>query len=149
VLQVGDVIAFEDVITRLTQVELFRDLCEAYSELLVLGLVSEFPPLRFLDGTLGAPVGTFDEVLGLNNCGELWVLMLLLLPQHLRSAVAKELGEASISNDIRQAVRCPWALPLEALREALRLMLQLPDRIEQCAPEDLPGMTRDSKTYRQ
>jgi hypothetical protein len=60
-----------------------------------------------------------DEELTLSTCGELWVLLLLLLPHHLRGVVAVELSAPQVRKDIVRAVRCPWALPLEALCESL------------------------------
>jgi len=133
-LEVGDVVALETILERLACVPLFRDLCRAYSELLTLGLRKEFPPLHFMDVAGHTDFRGALVELGLGNCGELWVMLLLLLPEHLRAAIAEELAEPTVSRDIAKAVRCPWALPLEALRDTLSHLLQLPGAT-QCAHE--------------
>merc|ERR1712217_832725 len=100
------------------------------------GLPGDFPPLCFFFADLGAdaeaPAVALDrdrsnaehppstqENLGMGLCGELWVLLLLLLPEHLRAAISEELAGPWIAQGIARAVRGPWALPLEALRETL------------------------------
>ncbi|CAK0852659.1 unnamed protein product [Prorocentrum cordatum] len=142
-LQVGDEAALREVLTRLSSFQLFGDLCAAYARLQASadeGLGADFPPLRFLAAPGGeAPVvpwppvsaATADEDLascglGPGGCGELWVLLLLLLPEHLRAAVSKELMGPWVAHEMARAVRGPWALPLEALREALAQMLPRP-----------------------
>jgi len=126
IIHVGDNVAFEEVVSRLMRVDMFRELCNAYEELLEFGLASEFPPLRFVGKKLNATTKLFDEQLGLSNCGELWVFLLVLLPKHLQMAIARELHETTSAMDIVKAVRCPWALPVEALRETLSILLQPP-----------------------
>jgi glutathione gamma-glutamylcysteinyltransferase len=126
IIRVGDNVAFEEVVGRLMRVDMFRELCNAYEELLEFGLASEFPSLRFVGKKLNATTKLFDEQLGLSNCGELWVFLLVLLPKHLQMAIARELHETTSAMDIVKAVRCPWALPVEALRETLSILLQPP-----------------------
>lgn len=125
-LQVGDVGALEEVLESLERLPLYRELCRAYAELRMLGLGQDFPPFYF--GTHGRHVEprSADEELGLNTCGELWVLLLLLLPQHLSATISEEFANPLFSKELMKAVRCPWALPLEALRGVLGLLLQLP-----------------------
>ena len=84
-------------------------------------IAEDFPPLCFT-----AHSGLVDGELSLHTCCELWVLLLLLLPHHLRAAVAGELAGPSVSVDLVKIVRGPWALPLEALRETLAEMLASP-----------------------
>jgi hypothetical protein len=127
--EVGDITAMREVLVCLNSVPLFRDLKRAYDSLLDLGLREDFPSLQFEDSL---PHHSSDMELSLNTCGELWVLLLLLLPEHLQTAVAKELGERSIVNDLMKTVRGPWALPLEALRWILAHVLQ-PPRVQQCS----------------
>lgn len=126
-LQVGDAEALGEVLTRLIDYPLFEDLCGAYAALVTSGggFQGEFPPLRLrADGGETAQADDVgDEAPGLSTHGELWVLLLLLLPEHLRAAVSEELRDAMIPHAIATAVRGPWALPLEALREALGHLL--------------------------
>lgn len=121
--QVGDAIALEEVAGRLNKIPLYTELRAAYASLLELGLTEDFPPLRFSESSVDKASRPAEDVLSLNTCGELWILLLLLLPHHMRAAVEEELVKPSIS-DIAMAVRGPWALPLEALREALGHILQ-------------------------
>lgn len=132
-MYVGDNVAFEEVVNRLASVDLFRQLCNSYEELLEFGLASEFPSLRFVGKQLSTTEELANDQLGLSNCGELWVLLLVLLPPHLRMAIASELSEPTLAIEIVRAVRCPWALPLEALRETLSILLQPPGS-QQCSP---------------
>jgi glutathione gamma-glutamylcysteinyltransferase len=122
--QVGDAIALAEVLDRLGNNPLFQDLLEAYQLVWGLGLLEDFPPLRFVDGKEWLP--EVEEV-GLNNCGELWVLLLLLLPQHLRAAVAETLAAPSVREQTVMGIRGPWALPLEALCETLDHLLPSPE----------------------
>jgi hypothetical protein len=122
--RVGNAIALKEVTDRLKKVPLYRELITAYESLMHLGLIEDYPPL-FLSRDFDR---LEDEELGLNTCGELWVLSLLMLPRHLRAAVAEELAAPGVSREITKAVRCPWALPMEALRETLELILQPPQQ---------------------
>jgi hypothetical protein len=124
--QVGDAIALSQVLDRLRPTPFFRDLLEAYTSLIDLGLVEDFPRLRFAsDGDIWSGIAHGDETC-LNTCGELWVLLLLLLPHHLRGMVAEELAPAWVRDEAIKAVRGPWALPLAAFCEALDQLLQPP-----------------------
>jgi hypothetical protein len=118
--KVGNAIALKEVTDRLRTVPVYQQLIAAYESLLKLGLVEDYPPL-----SLNRDFESLeDEDLCLDNCGELWVLSLLMLPRHLRGAVAEELASPRMPKEITKAVRCPWALPLEALRETLEHTLQ-------------------------
>jgi glutathione gamma-glutamylcysteinyltransferase len=121
-LQVGDAIALSEVLDRLRPTPFFKDLLEAYTSVIDLGLVEDFPRLRFANNG-GLPLG--DETC-LNTCGELWVLLLLLLPHHLRGMVAEELAPAWVRDEAIKAVRGPWALPLSAFCDGLDQLLQPP-----------------------
>jgi len=139
-LRVADATALHEVLTRLGSFPLFRELCEAYESAVASpgdGINAEFfPPLRVLSpsasyssrrGAWPAAAREADvEDVGLAACGELWVLLLLLLPQHLRVAVAENVAGPRIAQDVARAVRGPWALPLEALRETLSHILPAP-----------------------
>jgi len=131
-LQVGDVAALHEVLHRLDGLPIYRELCRAYDDVVIgsgasaRGAMADFPPLRFKGGTADGAAEQFvaaSEDLGLETCGELWVVLLLFLPDHLRANVAVELAELQMAQDIACTVRGPWALPLEALREALSLLL--------------------------
>jgi glutathione gamma-glutamylcysteinyltransferase len=118
--KVGNAIALKEVIDRLRGVPLYQQLVSSYESLLGLGLVEDYPPL-----SLNRDFESLeDNELCLDTCGELWVLSLLMLPQHLRAAVAEELAAPCVPKEITKAIRCPWALPLEALRETLEHTLQ-------------------------
>jgi glutathione gamma-glutamylcysteinyltransferase len=146
-LQVGDVSALREVSMRLSALPLYDELCNAYASLVSSGggFKGDFPPLRFraddlhdlrADGRLSEPTSTDQEELpGLATHGELWIMLLLLLPQHLRAAVSEELGCALIPHSIATTVRGPWALPLEALREALGHTLPAANSKNPCQPE--------------
>lgn len=132
-LQVGDAVALREVFARLSGHKPFVELCKAYaavSSSCCDGLLGEFPALRFLEAsTSGTAAATLEEgegELSLDNCGELWVLLLLLLPEHLQALVLPELVTSGIARGVTKAVRGPWALPLEALREALVHILPRP-----------------------
>lgn len=87
----------------------------------------EFPPLRF-HGVVNRPDHLQGDVKpSLNTCGELWVLLLLLLPEHLRASVSQLLVGLNVTHGISKTVRGPWALPLEVLRGALEHALPPPD----------------------
>jgi len=145
-LQVGDVAALQEVLVRLSNFEIFRQLCDAYALLWFDGMPGEFPPLWFpkegLPGNATRARGP-DHIVASNSaepwpgtCGELWVLLLLLLPEHLRVAVSPELGGPWVAEGIARTVRGPWALPLEALREALSHILvppQPPRKSQECS----------------
>lgn len=146
--EVGDAVAFQEVTRRLNDIPIYKELRGAYASLLELGLAEDFPQLRFTDRSFLAASASrlSNHELNLNTCGELWVLLLLLLPQHIRGAVADELGEASLSLDVVKRVRCPWALPLEALRETLADTLQ-PLHHQTCSQK--PGRSAILKEDRQ
>lgn len=129
--QVGDVTALQEVLDRLQNVQIYRELCQAYSDLRTLGLYQDFPPFVVSKNSSVEAIRLEHEELSLNTCGELWVLLLLLLPQHLKAAISDELADPLLTRTIMRQVRCPWALPLEALREALGNLLQLP-RVKHC-----------------
>jgi glutathione gamma-glutamylcysteinyltransferase len=124
-VNVGNAIALKEVIHRLRDVSLYQQLVAAYE---VCRLVEDYPPLLLTQDTGSSE----SDELSLDSCGELWVLLLLMLPQHLRAAVAEELAAPCVPHDIAKAVRCPWALPLEALREALEHNLQPSRRDSEC-----------------
>lgn len=143
-LRVGDAAALHEVLVRLGTFPIFKDLCEAYSAAAAApsdGITIELPPLRVLEPSASSStadwLGTSREGdvedLGLWACGELWVLLLLLLPEHLRASVAKDLAGAWVAQGIAGAVRGPWALPLEALREALGHVLPPPRTRRRCS----------------
>jgi glutathione gamma-glutamylcysteinyltransferase len=121
--KVGDSVALQEVIDNLERSPVFVELRDAYQSLLGLGLGEDFPPLRFTGLSVVDP--DIDE-LDLSTCGELWILLLLLLPRHLRASVDAELAEPWVSSFLLKYVRGPWALPLEALREILGDLLQPP-----------------------
>jgi len=122
-LEVGDAIALEEVVGRLNKIPLYMELRASYASLLELGLAEDFPPLQFSEGAVEKAFRPSEDVLSLNTCGELWIILLLLLPQYIQAAVEEELVRPLIS-EIAMAVRGPWALPLEALREELGRVLQ-------------------------
>jgi len=118
--KVGNAIALKEVMDRLRDVPIYQELVAAYESLLGLGLVEDYPAL-----VLPSDFDSLEEEeLCLDNCGELWVLSLLMLPKHLRAAVAEELAAPCVPKEITKAVRCPWSLSLEALRETLEHTLQ-------------------------
>lgn len=128
-LQVGDAPAVQDMLEHLHRCQAYQRLCSAYADLvagagLCCDLRRDFPRLRFT-----GPEGRLQEgeALSLDTCGELWVLLLLLLPEHLRAAVSEELAGPEIARALTDAVRGPWALPLEALREVLGHLLPRPE----------------------
>jgi len=136
-LEVGDATALRELLVDLTQLPLYRKLCDAYHELVSESSCSEdeadtgckqrdFPPLLF-DGALGA-TAELEEKPALGTCGELWVLLLLVLPDHLRTAAAAEIGGSAVSEGLAQAVKGPWALPLQALSEVMSHLLPSPHR---------------------
>lgn len=122
IVAVDDMALFTDLVKQIhARSELFRTLCRAYAELQVLGLHgAAFPPL-FIYGCSHHNCQSLEP--GKGACGELWILFLLLLPPHLRAAVSEELAEPNLSSEICKLVRCPWALPMEALKESLHLGL--------------------------
>mmetsp|Transcript_29248 Transcript_29248/g.67339 ORF Transcript_29248/g.67339 Transcript_29248/m.67339 type:complete len:522 (-) Transcript_29248:188-1753(-) len=127
-LQVGDASGFTSVLSRLSMYPLFQDLCKAYDNVIGLGgLPATFPPLRFMKSHAGdvdqSQASQIVMDLGLHNCGELWVLFLLLLPNHLRRQVSEQLAGEEIAQAMALKVRGPWALPLEAYRAALSHLL--------------------------
>jgi hypothetical protein len=135
-LQVGDHGAFHEVLTRLAALPLYAELCSAYASLVSSGggFKGDFPPLRLAAGDVLDSQSRDEAALGLDTHGELWILLLLLLPQHLRLAVSEEVGSDSIPRHIAATVRGPWALPLEALREILGHALPDPNKGNQCRP---------------
>lgn len=147
IFQVPNAEAFTDVLKNLKHLSLFSELCCAYGKLLGLGLMKDFPPLRFTNLDSATSRGGMGEGIGLETCGELWVLLLLLLPQHIRAQIASELGEPSVSEDVIKAVRCPWALPLEALRESLKSTLLCPEAQESVC-EHRPAKRRSAEPGR-
>jgi len=118
-LQAGNSSSLEELVGRFRNFPLYQELQSSYVSLLELGLAGDFPPLRFSDSSLGEASRPTETELSLHTCGEFWVLLLLLAPQHIRAAVADELGDHCLSRDFAKSVRGPWALPLEASREAL------------------------------
>ena len=78
------------------------------------------------------------EEVSLWSCGELWVLLLLLLPEHLQLLVSKDLAKKGLAQGLARAVRGPWALPLEAQRETLSHILPTPRA--SCARKGLKSM---------
>merc|ERR1712216_536456 len=117
-LQVADNDAVNEVLHRLQDLEIYRVLCSAYSQVVIAGGISisdgrggkpaVFPELvvnsserRLWDGknSLGS------QELSLDTCGELWVLLLLLLPEHLRSAVAVELAGPLVASSVSATIR--------------------------------------------
>ncbi|CAE7938342.1 PCS3 [Symbiodinium necroappetens] len=82
---------------------------------------ANFPPLRFIkvprsNGRNGTTHIDGSEDLTPWSCGELWVLLLLLLPEHMQVAVSPDIVYQGFAKGLTRAVRGPWALPLEALR---------------------------------
>jgi len=148
-LHVGDVAALQEVLGRLSNFEIFRQLCDAYALLIggwFGGVPGEFPLLWFSKELPGSAAtgasGGHGHIVASNSvnpwpgtCGELWVLLLLLLPEHLRVAVSPKLGGPWVAEGIARAVRGPWALPLEALREALSQILVPPLSSQECSKE--------------
>jgi len=140
-LQVGDVAAAHEVLGRLANFPVYKELCDAYAHLTHNAcsgcLAGEFPPLRFT-GDAAEQALPADGELGLATCGELWILLLLLLPEHLRASISDRLAGPRISQGMARAVRGPWALPLEALREALDNLLPSP-AFQICSHTRLPS----------
>jgi glutathione gamma-glutamylcysteinyltransferase len=108
--------------------ELFRTLCGAYVELQALGFTEAFPSLRIHGYKLEDCQMLLDAP---QTCGELWILFLLLLPQHMRAAVSEHLAHPDLSTEICNMVEYPWALPMEALKQTLQFALPA----NQAAPE--------------
>jgi len=99
---------------------LFRTLCRAYVELQAFGFYDSFPPLHIH----GCKLEDWQMLSDAHQtCGELWILFLLLLPQHIRAAVSEHLAHPDLSSDICEMVQYPWALPLEALKQTLQFAL--------------------------
>lgn len=144
-LQVGDAAALSEIFMRLEAFPPFRELCAAYSLLEAGkcgGLPGDFPPLLFSKSAVGrnggsamVPPPAHQDDIGLGACGELWVLLLLLLPEHLRAGASPDLAGPWVAKGIAKAVRGPWALPLEALREALGHTLVPPPQGQACRPQ--------------
>mmetsp|Transcript_119286 Transcript_119286/g.210755 ORF Transcript_119286/g.210755 Transcript_119286/m.210755 type:complete len:505 (-) Transcript_119286:147-1661(-) len=135
-LQVGDADLLKEVVERLHSYSLYKDLSQAYSDLVASGggFKGEFPPLRFgVESAESSAEYTDADAPGLDTCGELWVLLLLLLPEHLRAAVSQDLAGPFVAQGLPFAVRGPWALPLEALREALGQLLVAPTAANSCS----------------
>lgn len=134
-LQVGDEAALQEVLGRLRAAPVFAELSRAYErqrrELGRTGATREFPPLLFAGPTMGGAEATTGAAggLGLDSCGELWVLLLVLLPDHLRRQVSPALAAFDPGRAI-QEVRGPWALPLECVREALAHALPPPTCVD-------------------
>lgn len=146
-LQVGDAGAIQEVFARLAEHPLFAALCVAYQQAIAdccSNFVGEFPAMRFLHCSLNgtacngvngssATASQSGEVdIGLGCCGELWVLLLVLFPDHVRAAVSPELAGPSLPKDVAKVVRGPWALPLEVLRDALAHLVPAP-QIRPCS----------------
>lgn len=138
-LDVGDATALKEVLTRLQSFSTFSDLCDAYAVAVAVqndGIATNFPPLSVITASVDVPDPGMWK---LGTCGELWVLLLLLLPEHLRAAVSKDLSGNWVARGVAKAVRGPWALPLEALREALGHSLPPPQTARKCGgPEGPP-----------
>jgi len=126
-LQVGDLEAVQEVFSRLALYKPFMDFCKAYDEATQHFCGAEFPPLRF-QASSGARKQNGNPELTLWSCGELWVLLLLLLPEHLQVLISSELASAGLAKGVALAIRGPWALPLEAQRETLSHILPVPRR---------------------
>jgi len=130
-LQVGDVAAVTEVFNRLASYQPFRELCEAYDVATrdyCREVGANFPPLRYIkvarsNGRNGTTHIDGSEDLTPWSCGELWVLLLLLLPEHMQVAVSPDIVYQGLAKGLTRAVRGPWALPLEALRETLSHIL--------------------------
>eukprot|EP00435_Cladocopium_sp_Y103_P074889 s777_g52.t1 len=148
-LQIGDLEAVQEVFARLASYQPFMDLCKAYDEATQHFCGAEFPPLRFQASQLSTRRQNGNSAeLALWSCGELWVLLLLLLPEHLQVLVSPELASAGLAKagtngpewawastticdfvilqnyiGVARAIRGPWALPLEAQRETLSHIL--------------------------
>jgi len=148
-LRVGDTEALHEVLHRLHDFPKYLDLCNAYAVTVAAGgcsgVAGYFPPLlnsaasplRYLGTTLGSnnEAGTAHvSEISLDTCGELWVILLLLLPDHLRGAVWEDLAGPWVAQTLARTVRGPWALPLEALREALGHILPPLDNPKSCRP---------------
>jgi len=131
-LQVGDASALSEVLDRLDSDPLYKELCSAYGALVASGggFKHVFPSLRS-DAHVHLPDGN-EADLGLAQHGELWVLLLLLLPHHLRFAVSPELAALPVQKNIAAVVRGPWALPLEVVRETLAHLIP-PLRADACS----------------
>lgn len=136
-LQAGDEASLIDVLQRLQRMPLFADLCTAYEQLRRtegngcadggMCMTREFPPLLFSGGDCVEEFALSDNSgLNLDSCGELWVLLLLLLPDHLRARASHMLSGNCVGREVSQAVRGPWALPLETIRESLSRTLPEP-----------------------
>jgi len=100
--------------------ELFRTLCRAYVELQALGFNDSFPPLRIHSCKPDDCQMLSDAP---QTCGELWIIFVLLLPQHMRAAVSEHLAHPDLSSEICKMVRYPWAHPMEALKQTLQFAL--------------------------
>jgi len=121
IVVVDDMDLFMGIVQQIySRSELFRTLCKSYAELQALGFEDSFPALRIHECKLEDCQSLSDAP---QTCGELWILFLLLLPQHLRAAVSEHLAHPNLSSEICKMVRCPWALPMEALKETLHFAL--------------------------
>uniref|UniRef100_A0A7S1RIH0 Uncharacterized protein n=1 Tax=Alexandrium catenella TaxID=2925 RepID=A0A7S1RIH0_ALECA len=103
----------------------FSELCEAYAQLVSLGLGEDFPALC-LDAQGRHAREVAGSRLGLQSCGELWVLMLLLLPPEFRTAVAPELARPWAVQEFSNSSRVLWVEHLGALEADLSRLLQMP-----------------------
>lgn len=131
-LQVSDLEAVQEVFARLSSYQPFKDLCEAYALARQQICTAEFPPLRFRPDDFD----NFDlrTELTLWSCGELWVLLLLLLPEHMQQllTVSDSPDLPSFAKGMARAIRGPWALPLEAQRDTLSHILPVPRAKRAC-----------------
>lgn len=120
-LQVGDPAALIEVLGRLQHHSLFEELCVAYEEIASRsaeeGIEGKFPPL------LRHRPDLIRDEMSLQTCGELWIVLLLLMPEHIRGAVSRSLAGAAVGQQMAATVRGPWALPLEYVRETLRQLI--------------------------
>eukprot|EP00929_Paragymnodinium_shiwhaense_P088734 TRINITY_DN49051_c0_g1_i1.p1 TRINITY_DN49051_c0_g1~~TRINITY_DN49051_c0_g1_i1.p1 ORF type:complete len:561 (+),score=118.89 TRINITY_DN49051_c0_g1_i1:647-2329(+) len=149
-LQVANDASLMQVLVALKSWPMFTDLCNAYQSarlsdaLATVGDSSaEFPPLLFN----AQPGPEADDNFSLDTCGELWVVLLLLLPPHLRQRLSGHLvtsftglddeaaqdspesrlfGE-SLEKQMAKVLPGAHVVPMEAVRQALALLLPLPD----------------------
>lgn len=125
-LQIGDLEAVQEVFARLASYQPFMDLCKAYDEATQHFCGAEFPSLRFQASQLSTRRQNGNSELALWSCGELWVLLLLLSPEHIQVLVSPEVASAGLAKGLARTIRGPWALPLEAQRETLSHILPVP-----------------------
>lgn len=128
-LQVKDEPLWGHVLHTLRNVDIFSKFCEAYATLVARcnlrdGFADCFPPLRFESFSAGAAP---DGQLSLGNCGEFWVLLLMLLPGHLRASLSRGFVSSRLDTEFfAQRLDKTWESVFDTVRASLEELLPPP-----------------------